>query len=237
MNKKLSETEITRLKAELAELPLGCVSCKTIRGVRRYYRQWVEGGRTRSEYLPADRVDEMRSLVARRRELSKVLKPHLATSDAKPPKAVGVMTGEGLVRWASAVSGWKSRSILPDLMKFLRWPTEGRVCLVYGLRRTGKTTMLQQAVLEMTAEERSKAAYFKVRDGDTLDDVAHRLDALEAEGIRYVLIDEITLAKDFIDGASLFSDVYAMSGMKIVLSGTDSLGFWMSVNQELFDCA
>ena len=44
--------------------------------------------------------------------------------------------------------------------------------------------MLQQAVLEMTAEERSKAAYFKVRDGDTLDDVAHRLDALEAEGIR-----------------------------------------------------
>ena len=237
MNKKLSETEITRLKAELAELPLGCVSCKTIRGVRRYYRQWVEGGRTRSEYLPADRVDEMRSLVARRRELSKVLKPHLATSDAKPPKAVGVMTGEGLVRWASAVSGWKSRSILPDLMKFLRWPTEGRVCLVYGLRRTGKTTMLQQAVLEMTAEERSKAAYFKVRDGDTLDDVAHRLDALEAEGIRYVLIDEITLAKDFIDGASLFSDVYAMSGMKIVLSGTDSLGFWMSVNQELFDRA
>ena len=97
--------------------------------------------------------------------------------------------------------------------------------------------MLQQAVLEMTAEERSKAAYFKVRDGDTLDDVAHRLDALEAEGIRYVLIDEITLAKDFIDGASLFSDVYAMSGMKIVLSGTDSLGFWMSVNQELFDRA
>ena len=88
--------------------------------------------------------------------------------------------------------------------------TEGRVCLVYGLRRTGKTTMLQQAVLEMTAEERSKAAYFKVRDGDTLDDVAHRLDALEAEGIRYVLIDKITLAKDFIDGASLFSDVYAM---------------------------
>lgn len=237
MNRKLSETEIARLKAELAELPLGCVSCKTIRGVRRYYRQWVEGGRTRSEYLPADRVDEMRSLVARRRELTKLLKSYLAAPVAKPPKAVGVMTGEGLVRWASAVSGWKSRSILPDVMKFLRWPTEGRVCLVYGLRRTGKTTMLQQAVLAMTAEERSKAAYFKVRDGDTLDDVAHRLDALEAAGIRYVLIDEITLAKDFIDGASLFSDVYAMSGMKIVLSGTDSLGFWMSINQELFDRA
>ena len=42
---------------------------------------------------------------------------------------------------------------------------------------------------------------------------------------------------DFIDGASLFSDVYAPMGMKIVLSGTDSLGFRMSIDQELFDRA
>lgn len=31
--------------------------------------------------------------------------------------------------------------------------------------------------------------------------------------------------EDFIEGAALFSDIYASSGMKIVLSGTDSLGF------------
>jgi len=237
MKKTVSSTEVERLRSELAALPVGCVSCKTIKGVRRYYRQWVEHGRTRSEYLPFDKVAEVRAQVLRRRELVKMLKPYRAASTASVPMVTGVKTGTGLDRWASVVSGWKARKILPDIMKFLRWKTEGRVCLVYGIRRTGKTTLLQQAVLEMTDEERSQAAYFKVRDGETLDAVARKLDALEAAGIRYVLVDEVTLASDFIDGASLFSDVYAMSGMKIVLSGTDSLGFWMSINQELFDRA
>ena len=238
MEKRLSTGEIERMKSELAELPVGCVSCKTIKGVKRYYRQWIEAGRTRSEYLPADRVAKVRTQIARRRELTKALKPYLtAVGVGKGEVVAGVKTGEGLLRWASAVKGWKARTILPDIMKFLRWRTEGRVCLVYGIRRTGKTTLLQQSVLEMTADERAHAAYFKVRDGETLDEVARKLDALEAAGVRYVLIDEVTLAADFIDGASLFSDVYAMSGMKIVLSGTDSLGFWMSINQELFDRA
>ena len=40
---------------------------------------------------------------------------------------------------------------------------------------------------------------------------------------------------DFIEGAALFSDVYAASGMKIVLSGTDSLGFVFSEDEQLYD--
>ena len=42
---------------------------------------------------------------------------------------------------------------------------------------------------------------------------------------------------DFIDSAALFSDIYAAMGMKIVLSGTDSLGFWFALRQELYDRA
>ena len=203
MKKRLSADEIERMKSELAELPVGCVSCKTIKGTRRYYRQWVESGRTRSEYLPADKVADVRKRIERRRELTKALKPYLtAVGVGKGEVVAGVKTGEGLLRWASAVKGWKARTILPDIMKFLRWRTEGRVCLVYGIRRTGKTTLLQQSVLEMTADERAHAAYFKVRDGETLDEVARKLDALEAAGVRSVLIDEVTLAADFIDRAS-----------------------------------
>lgn len=33
----------------------------------------------------------------------------------------------------------------------------------------------------------------------------------------------------------MFSDVFAASGMKIVLSGTDSLGFLFSESEELYD--
>ncbi|MFR3350861.1 MAG: hypothetical protein ACLTR5_01210 [Oscillospiraceae bacterium] len=43
--------------------------------------------------------------------------------------------------------------------------------------------------------------------------------------------------RDFIDSAALFSDVFAAMGMKIILSGTDSLGFWLAMDQELYDRA
>ena len=61
------------------------------------------------------------------------------------------------------------------------------------------------------------------------------LKQLSKMGYRYVFIDEVTLMNDFIDCAALFSDVYASSGMKIVLSGTDSLGFLFSEDNELYD--
>lgn len=44
-----------------------------------------------------------------------------------------------------------------------------------------------------------------------------------------------TLMDDFIEGAALFSDIFASSGMKVVLSGTNSLGFLFSEDCELYD--
>ena len=41
--------------------------------------------------------------------------------------------------------------------------------------------------------------------------------------------------EDFIDAASMFSDIFVAMGMKIVLSGTDSLGFWFAEDNELYD--
>ena len=58
---------------------------------------------------------------------------------------------------------------------------------------------------------------------------------LEKNGYKYVFIDEVTLMEDFIENAAIFSDIYASSGMKIVLSGTDSLGFAFSKEEQLYD--
>ena len=41
--------------------------------------------------------------------------------------------------------------------------------------------------------------------------------------------------EDFIDSAALLSDLYIPMGMRIVLSGTDSLGFWFARDNELYD--
>ena len=63
------------------------------------------------------------------------------------------------------------------------------------------------------------------------------MEQLCAAGFRYVLLDEVTLLREFIDSAALLSDVYAAQGMKSVLSRTDSLGFWFALRQELYDRA
>lgn len=52
---------------------------------------------------------------------------------------------------------------------------------------------------------------------------------------RYVFIDEVILLEDFIEGAAVFSDIFASSRMKVVLSETDSLGFLLSKGDELYD--
>ena len=107
--------------------------------------------------------------------------------------------------------------------------------ILYGLRRTGKTTMIRQILTEMSGVEFKKAAFIQIKFRDTLSDVDADLRLLEENGYKYVFIDEVTLMEDFIEGAAIFSDIYASSGMKIVLSGTDSLGFAFSKQEQLYD--
>ena len=95
--------------------------------------------------------------------------------------------------------------------------------------------MIRQIFAEMNDAELSRAAFIQITARDTLANVNHDLKALEMQGFRYVFLDEVTLMDDFIEGAALFSDVFAVCGMKIVLSGTDSLGFLFTEDEQLYD--
>jgi len=116
-----------------------------------------------------------------------------------------------------------------------RGEPQDKVFILYGLRRTGKTTMIRQIFAEMSDTELAKSAFIQITAKDSLADVNRDLKALEAQGFRYVFLDEVTLMEDFIEGAALFSDVFAACGMKIVLSGTDSLGFLFTEDEQLYD--
>lgn len=148
-----------------------------------------------------------------------------------------VVTGEGLAAMSRGVRSWEKRDCFVQLERYLHSEETDRVCLIFGLRRTGKTTMLRQAIIEMTIEEIEKFAYIKATTQDSMAIMNRDLKKLFALGYRFVFIDEVTLMNDFIDSAALLSDIYAAQGMKIVLSGTDSLGFWFALHQELYDRA
>lgn len=232
---------ILELENEIALLPQGSINIKKIKGREQPYLQWTENGKSKSKYIKKHEREQILAGVERRKQLQDELRELKRIKVNPTPIPIkfetSVVIGNRLLAMIQGVRNWKERDCFKQLQKYLNNDATDRVCLVFGLRRTGKTTMLRQAVLKMTTEQASKTAYIKAKGTDTMAAMNRDLEKLLELGYENVFIDEVTLMEDFIDSAALFSDIYAAQGMKIVLSGTDSLGFWFALHQELYDRA
>lgn len=235
---------IVELEREIAALPPGSITPKKIRGKDYFYHRYSQNGKRIENYIDADQVDALRIQIQRRKELEAELKqlkrsvPIKHTSRKKRTThkfRTYVRVGEQLSNWAAPVQKYKQRECYSALYNFVFGEQQDKVFILYGLRRTGKTTMLRQLVLNMTDTQLNHTAFIQISTRDSLSAVNADLKYLEQQGYRYVFLDEVTLMDDFIEGAALFSDIYASSGMKIVLSGTDSLGFVFTEHEQLYD--
>ena len=241
---------IREIEEEMSTLPSGCVTPKTIKGTERWYHQYYVDGKRVAKIVSVEEVSPMREKIERynqlkqelkelKRQLPKERKEKVKAKSAKtvttPQFNCNVTIGEALTDSTRRVAKWERRDDYAKLQEYLYSENNDRVCVIFGLRRTGKSTMLRQAIWDMNEDERSKAAYIKLQSSDTMAKVDQDMRLLSELGYKYIFIDEVTLAEDFIDTASMFSDVYATRGMKIVLSGTDSLGFWFAEREELYD--
>jgi len=239
--------EYDKIVEEIRMLPQGGITYKKINGKKYAYYQWREDGRQRSRRIKDEEFDLLAEQIARRKELQQLLKTADKTADHDMSRAAGsemkknhefrcaVRIGEDLERFVEPVAKWKKRECYKLLESYIYGDMHDRVYILYGLRRTGKTTLIRQLIYNMEPETRRKTVFIQIQGNRTLADVNRDLKYLESQGYRYVFIDEVTLLDDFIEGAALFSDVFAASGMKIVLSGTDSLGFMFSEDEELYD--
>ena len=110
-----------------------------------------------------------------------------------------------------------------------------KVGIIRGLRNTGKTIMMYQ--FAGRPEFINQSAYIRLRykSGVDVASLCKQIDTLyRKHGIKYFYVDEVTWADDFIDMAADFSDNWSTgSTVKIVLSGTDSLGFAFAAQHEL----
>lgn len=228
-----------RILVELDTLPKGGITYKKINGRAYAYYQWTQDGRQHSRRVKDEELEELSEKIQRRKELQEQVKGAGITAIKKVnPDTVfqcAVRVGADLERFAKPVSGWKKRECFARLREYVFGSISDRVYILFGLRRTGKTTLIRQCILDMSEDQRDRTVFIQVQNHNTLKDLNQDLKYLEAHGYEYVFIDEVTLLDDFIEGAALFSDVFAASGMKIVLSGTDSLGFLFTENEELYD--
>lgn len=143
-----------------------------------------------------------------------------------------VVVGNALQLITRQVANYKKRDCFSTLKQFVNGSFNGKICILFGLRRTGKTTLLFQMIHDLPQD---KTAYIKIKTTDNMSLLTKDLYTLNSIGCKYVFIDEITLMDDFINTAAVLSDIFSMMGMKIVVSGTDSLGFAMANRDELYD--
>ena len=224
-------------------MSIGGITYKTINGKRYAYYQWTENGKQRSRRVKNEEFAELAAKIAAERAQKDSLRGVLqgmvaepaAVYSAAPNFKTDVKIGAQLPRFFASVMKWKKRECFAALHDYIYSENNDRVLILYGLRRTGKTTLVRQLMGEMPAEMLAKTAFVQLSSRHSLADVNHDLKLLESLGYRYVFIDEVTMLNDFIEGAALFSDVFAAGGMKVVLSGTDSLGFVFSEDEQLYD--
>ena len=238
-----TQERITEIEKQLLLLPAGTLTYKTIKGNEQPYLQWSERGKTISRYIKiAEREHIFQQLELREKLLDELR--HLkeqpqqqVLAQSVPVYRTNVITGYDLKELILPAQKLRKRDCFKRLNKYMIGDFAGKVCLLYGLRRTGKTTLLLQAINELTDDQFAKAVYIKATTDNTMADLNQDLKLLRENGYRYIFIDEVTLIEDFIDSAALLSDIYAAMGMKVVLSGTDSLGFWFTLRGELYDRA
>lgn len=220
----------------ITQLPQGNITYKKINGKVYTYYQWTENGKQRSRVVKPEEFEELKNKIEQRKALEKELK------EANVPTLVeeyqyfsSVLVGKELKEFIEPIKDFKKRECYKEIQDYVYGKSIDKVFILYGLRRTGKTTLIKQLICDMDESTFSKTAFVKMDSSINLAKINLDLKNLTKMGYKYIFIDEVTLMEDFIEGAALFSDIYAARGIKIVLSGTDSLGFLFSEDRELFD--
>ena len=132
----------------------------------------------------------------------------------------------------------EKRDCYPKLYKYITEHNpdyNGKICALYGLRRTGKTVMMNQCISELPPEEKEKSVYILCKETCDMLEMEQVLDELYEKGKRLFFIDEVTLIEDLQVYGNVFSDYYRTMGAKIVIAGTDSFGIYMAKTDILYD--
>ena len=104
------QAKIADLEQQIAKLPAGSVTKKTIGGNVYFYHRWKENKKRREKYIPAEEVDSFRKQIERRKELEKEWKvlqkqlPRKSVSAASAHTfASNILAGEALRTFSASI--------------------------------------------------------------------------------------------------------------------------------------
>ena len=172
--------QIEELERKIAAFPPGGIAVKTVNGKQYFYHRITKNKKRTETYIHADQVEVLRAQIEERKKVEAELKklksllPEEKTVRRKVddhPFSTYVRMGEQLQRFASPVKKYKKREGYSKLREFVFGAPQDRVFILYGLRRTGKTTLIRQIFAEMTPKDLEKAVFMQIKATDSLADI------------------------------------------------------------------
>ena len=233
----MTKEEISK---RISMLPKGGITTKKIKKsngkiYEYYFLQWTEDSKQYSKTIKKDELETVKAKIEERKQLEELLENNNYDKRVSYEFNTHVILGNELKNLVIDSNKLNKRKCYDVILNYLNDSNYGKVFILYGLRRTGKTTLIKQIISNMNLDIFNKTAFIQITRKDSFASFNKDLKLLQSEGYKYIFIDEVTFMEDFIEGAALLADIYASSGMKIVLSGTDSLGFWITKSNELYD--
>ncbi len=198
----------------------------------------LEGGRLRLYYedgdlsfpVPEDMLQMLRRGTGNRKAAEKEIRDleYWIHRDGDHPGIA--YAGDALRAMAAPAAELQRRDCFADLEAYLNGDVKEPVCVLYGLKGTGKTTLMHQAVAGMHEEDFARTAYYAVEPGQRMHEIWWTLKNMEdSQGTRIAFVDGITETQSFLGCASDFLDL----DMKLVFSGTESFAFDMASHYGL----
>lgn len=155
--------------------------------------------------------------------------------DSSDANKIYIETGETLVnKCKREVSQYKARNLVKDMLHYINLNSRDTVCVLHGIRRTGKTVALRHLVLKLAqlGVDVNKIKFIELQKEINIDVLYSVINNFED---CIIIIDEITRAKNFIDSAAYLSDtIVARNRNKVIIAGTDSFAFPIANLTSLF---
>lgn len=134
------------------------------------------------------------------------------------------------------IAGMNKRDVFTNIKDFVHSNEcyHGKILAIYGLRRTGKTTLMEQLLCDSDINAKT-CVFLEMQDNDSMEDLEKKIIEGQANGKSVFVIDEITKVKDFIQDSSVLADCFAKEGIRVIIAGTDSLSIIFAEDGELYD--
>lgn len=144
-----------------------------------------------------------------------------------------IFTGEKLENLLLQTEGTAQRAVVANIDAFLDTRPMGTVRILQGLRRTGKTFAMLQAIANLPPEKRARSAFIVAGNEDHTGKIIKKMIDMVMDKYKYFFVDEITQSKALPSNIANFANTVGSMGCNVVLSGTDSLAFTLADSQML----